>query len=146
MGHFFVLHGLFKPESLFPEKNFPCGKKKCPWTKFAPKCLRLYHVSTIFIPQLAIVTLMRSPEAISLQHLILLEIWVHAPVFVRGQGMMIILEVRIYPRYTTVQQHKQEMIFIYLIPLWCNVTVTLTSTERIRVNKMITTILSIRKI
>ena len=64
----------------------------------------LDHVRAIVVqvPELAVVTLMRPPERVLLQHLVRLELGPHPPPLVIGQGVSILLEQGVDPRDTSV--------------------------------------------
>ena len=103
-SQFFLLHGLFKPASLFTEKTLPNAAFDTASTNYdnffgrQKECTKEFLISFYFytgiqVLYLAIVTLMRPPEW--LQHLILPQLWMYAPGFIIGQE-------RIYTRYTSI--------------------------------------------
>lgn len=88
MSEFFVLHTFLEATRFFPKQPLPSGEvspfEKCVLedTLNSTQCLDHICAVIIEVPQFAIVLLMRPPEGVLLQDLILLEILAGAPSFI----------------------------------------------------------------
>lgn len=93
-----VLHGLLEARCLFPEETFPSGEVSALEQSVlenpfhASKCLN--HVSSVVveIPEFAVVLLMRPPERVLLENLVLLEVLSDSPSLVVSQCESVFLE------------------------------------------------------
>jgi len=98
VGQLLVLHRLLEAGRLLPEQTLPGGKVGALEERVLQDALhaaqRLDHVRPVVVqvPELAVVTLVRPPEGVLLQHLVRLELRPHPPPLVVGQGVPVLLE------------------------------------------------------
>ena len=88
MRQLLILHALLKSACFFPEETFPSGEVSAFEKRMLQDSLdaseRLDHVSAVVVkvPEFSIVLLMRPPERILLQDLVLLEVLSDSPALV----------------------------------------------------------------
>lgn len=126
-----VFHRLFEARRLLPEETFPsreiCTLEKCVLKDAFNTTQCLDHVCAIVVkvPQLAIVLLMRPPEGILLEYLILLEILSDSPALVISECQTILLEEGInsgdasVPRVLQVIKSQSSILSSCLLSLEC---------------------------
>ena len=102
------LHRLFEPACLFPEQAFPRGEirslKKGVLKNAldAAECLNHVGAVVVQVPKLAVVPLMRPPERVVLEQVVLLEVNADAPAFVVGKRVAVLLKERVDTRNTAI--------------------------------------------
>ena len=88
MSQLLVLHRFFKAAGFFPEETLPsrevCALEQSVFkdTFDATKCLNHVGAVVVKVPQLSIMLLMRPPEGILLQYLVLFEVLPDSPALI----------------------------------------------------------------
>mmetsp|Transcript_35305 Transcript_35305/g.88749 ORF Transcript_35305/g.88749 Transcript_35305/m.88749 type:complete len:781 (-) Transcript_35305:276-2618(-) len=129
VGELLVLHGLLKARRLLPEETLPRGEVRALEQGVLQDALhaaqRLDHVRAVVVqvPQLAVVPLVRPPERVLLQRLVLLEVGADAPPFVVRQRVPVLLEQRVdardaaVPRVLQILQRETAVLRVGLLAL-----------------------------
>mmetsp|Transcript_33774 Transcript_33774/g.44564 ORF Transcript_33774/g.44564 Transcript_33774/m.44564 type:complete len:256 (-) Transcript_33774:445-1212(-) len=131
MSQLFVLHGFFEARRFLPEEAFPSGEvgsfEECVLQDALNTAQSLNHIRAVVVqvPKLTVVLLVRPPEGILLQDLILFEVLAHAPALIVGEGEAIFLEERVdarhsaIPRVLQVVQRQSTVLRLRLFPFEC---------------------------
>lgn len=103
-----LLHALLKARGLLPEEPLPGGEVGALEQGVLQDAL---HSSqslddicpvVVQVPQLAVMALVRPPEGVLLEHLVLLEVSAHAPALVICQSVPVLLEQGVDPGHSPV--------------------------------------------
>mmetsp|Transcript_3442 Transcript_3442/g.12110 ORF Transcript_3442/g.12110 Transcript_3442/m.12110 type:complete len:287 (+) Transcript_3442:2278-3138(+) len=129
VGELLELHRLLEAGRALPEQTLPGGKVGALEERVLEDALnaaqRLDHVGAVVVqrPELAIMPLVRPPERVLAEVLVLLEVSAHAPALVVGEGVAVLAEERVdarnaaVPRVLQVLQREPAVLLVRLLPL-----------------------------
>jgi hypothetical protein len=108
VSEFLVLHRFLEARGLLPEETLPSGKVGAleesvfEYTLDTAECLNHVGAVVVEVPEFAVVLLMRPPEGILFEDLVLLEVLPHSPALVVCECESVLLEECVDPGDTSV--------------------------------------------